>query len=71
MICPFCGAAMEKGCIKGQHEMAWLPDDKRDALFTDAHLQEGAVLLASSSIFKGSVVDAWCCRVCEKLVVEY
>ena len=68
MNCPYCGEMMEKGLIQSDEEICWL---RKKAFFNHADMHEGAVCLAPGSFWKGAVVEAWLCRQCEKVVIDY
>ncbi|MBP7401154.1 MAG: hypothetical protein KBA30_00895 [Clostridia bacterium] len=70
MKCPYCGESMEKGLISSNHEIAWLPGEKRK-LFGRADFHPGAVALSEVSFLKGSAVTAYICKKCEKVVIDY
>jgi len=68
MKCPYCSAEMEKGVIQSPNEIAWL---RKSHLFGRADLHEGSVVLSEFSFLTGSSVEAWLCRHCCKVVIDY
>lgn len=69
MQCPYCGEETQAGVIQSQHELSWLP--KRAKLFAAADLNPGAVVLSEFSFLRGSVVVAYHCAGCRKVVIDY
>lgn len=69
MQCPYCGGEMEKGLIRSQHEIGWIPGEEVP-MFGGAKLYDG-VVLSKLSLLRGSAVTAWLCRGCEKVVIDF
>lgn len=69
MKCPYCDGEMEKGLIQSPHEISWIPGSYRQILGR-AIFHDG-VVLSKLSMLKGSAVDAWLCRGCEKVIIDY
>jgi len=68
MNCPYCGVEMEPGVIQSPHEISW----KRKKHFLGrAEFHEGSIVLSELSFMKGSAARAYCCRRCEKIVIDY
>lgn len=59
---------MEKGMIRSDHEINWT--DKK-YFFNRAHFHPNAVLLGRLHFFRGTTVEAWLCRSCEKVIIDY
>ncbi len=70
MKCPYCNDKMEKGLIQSNHEIAWLPGEKRK-LLGRAEFHQGAVVLSELSFLKGSAVTAYVCKKCEKVIIDF
>ncbi|MBP1756974.1 MAG: hypothetical protein H6Q59_3372 [Firmicutes bacterium] len=70
MKCPYCNDEMEKGLIQSNHEIAWLPGEKKKAL-TRADFYQGAVVLSELSFLKSSAVTAYICKKCEKVIIDF
>ena len=68
MLCPYCGAEMEKGVIENQNEINW---KRKRHLFGNAQFHDGSVVLSELSFTKGSAVIAHLCRSCEKVIIDY
>jgi hypothetical protein len=68
MTCPYCGKEMEKGVIDSPHELSW--KDKR-YFFGRAEFHKGSVVLSDLNYLKGSSVDAYLCRGCRKVIIDY
>lgn len=68
MKCPYCDEDMEQGVIQSQQEITW---DKRKHLFGGAGFHEGAIVLSEFSMLKGSTTIAYCCRKCEKIIIDF
>lgn len=68
MKCPYCNEEMENGVIQSPHEISW---KCKKHIFGRAAFHEGSVVLSELSFLKGSAVRAFCCRKCEKIVIDY
>ena len=68
MKCPYCSKEMELGVIQSPNEIAWQKDKH---LFGRSDLHDGAVCLSQHSFLKGSSVEAWLCRECNKVIIDY
>lgn len=68
MKCPYCGADMECGVIQSSHELNW---QRKKCFFNRAFLHKEAVCLAEYSYLNGSAAEAWLCRVCRKVIIDY
>ena len=68
MKCPYCSKEMELGVIQSPNEIAWQKDRH---LFGRSDLHNGAVCLSQHSFLKGSSVEAWLCRECNKVIIDY
>lgn len=64
MLCPYCGQDMNRGYIQNPHEINWKPNKAK--LFGAAEFHEGAIVLSEMSFFKGSCIEAHCCKNCKK-----
>ncbi len=68
MNCPYCNEDMEMGVIQSPQEISW----KYKKHFTGrARFHDGSIILSKLSFVKGSAVKAYCCRKCEKIVIDY
>ena len=67
MKCPYCGKELEQGVLQSAQEINW---QKKKVVFNRAHLHEGGVCLAPYSFWKGSIVEAWLCRDCGKVIMD-
>lgn len=68
MVCPYCGEAMEAGVIQSPHEISW---SRKKHILNRAELHEGSVVLSELSFLKGSAVKAFCCRNCQKIIIDF
>lgn len=68
MLCPYCNEEMETGVIQSPHELCW---KKKKSVFDRAMFHEGSILLSGLSMLKGSAVTAFCCRKCQKVIIDY
>ena len=68
MRCPYCGFKMEKGVIRSDHEINW--SDKK-YFFNRAQFHPSSVLLAELHFLRGTSVEAWLCRSCKKVIIDY
>ena len=71
MICPYCGKEMEPGMITNYYEMTWYKAGKRGKLTVRPKNQEDSVLLSDMSLTRGSAVEAFLCRDCQKIIIDY
>ena len=68
MRCPYCGFKMEKGVIQSGHELNW---SEKKYLFNRAQFHEKSVLLGELDLLRGTCVEAWLCRGCKKVIIDY
>ena len=68
MKCPYCGFEMEKGMIRSDHEINW--SDKK-YFFNRAQFHPKSVLLGDLHFLRGTEVEAWLCRSCQKVIIDY
>jgi len=68
MKCPYCNEEMEKGVIQSPNEIAW---QKEKHLFNRADMNDDSICLSQYSFLKGSSVEAWLCRECNKVIIDY
>ncbi len=68
MKCPYCGGEMEQGVIQSPHEICWKHEK---AFLGNAEFNEDAVILSELSMLRGSAAEAFRCRACEKIVIDY
>jgi hypothetical protein len=59
---------MEQGVIQSPQEIFW---KKKKSMTNLADWNEGSVLLSKLSLLKGSTVKAFCCRKCEKVIIDF
>lgn len=68
MKCPYCNKKMEQGVIQSPQEISW---QKKKRLLSRSDMYDDAVCLSPWSFLKGSAVEAWLCRDCNKVVIDY
>ncbi len=68
MKCPYCNKAMEQGVIQSPNEITW---QTKKRLFGRADMYADAVCLSQHSFLRGSLVEAWICRDCSKVIIDY
>lgn len=68
MKCPYCNEEMEQGVIQSPQELNWQAQKR---LLNRSDLYEDAVCLSYPSFIKGSAVEAWLCRNCQKVIVDF
>ena len=68
MKCPYCGFEMEKGMIRSDHEINW--SDKK-YFFNRAQFHQKSVVLGELNFLRGTMVEAWLCRGCQKVIIDY
>lgn len=70
MDCPYCGKEMEPGMITSINQIAWYKEGKRGKLTAYPPDQDGSVVLSEHSVLKGSAVETYLCRECQKVVID-
>ena len=68
MKCPYCNKDMERGVIQSAQEINW---QHKKHLINRSDMHEGAVCLSPRSFWTGSSVEAWLCRDCSKVLIDY
>ncbi len=68
MNCPYCGVKMESGFVQSNREFYWT--DKLRPFFS-ADMWAGSLGLSTSRAFKGWSAEAWLCRGCRKVIIDY
>jgi len=68
MKCPYCNHDMEQGVIQSAQEINW---QKKKHLINRSDMYDDAVCLSQRNFFKGSAVEAWLCRECKKVIIDY
>lgn len=66
MNCPYCGAEMENGVVQSAREMFW-GREKHKFMFSAT--REDEFTLAHG--WNGSAIEAFCCRKCKKIIIDY
>lgn len=66
MNCPFCGKEMERGFLQTGNKIIWAKKQHSVSLVA----KEGEVALGNA-IFGGIALDAFICKDCKKVVVDY
>ena len=57
--------------ITNYYEMTWYKAGKRGKLTVRPKNQEDSVLLSDMSLTRGSAVEAFLCRDCQKIIIDY
>lgn len=68
MKCPYCNKDMQQGVIKSNHILRW---KKTGSLINRSKAHDHAVRLSRGSFVKGESAEAWLCRDCCKVVIDY
>ena len=68
MKCPYCGEEMEKGIIVSPEPINWL---KEEHFINQPKKDQGEFTLAKASMSKRAAVEAWVCRKCQKVIINY
>ena len=71
MNCLYCNKEMESGMITSIIQIAWYKEGKRGKLTAYPPDQEGSIVLSEHSVVRGSAVEAYLCRECQKIVIDY
>lgn len=70
MNCPYCAKEMELGYIQCRDGVSWV--QTKSAIAALASLKRDSLVLASGGgPFSGSTVEAYRCRYCKKLIIDY
>ncbi|MBR2760588.1 MAG: hypothetical protein IKD66_05390 [Solobacterium sp.] len=67
MKCPFCQNSMEVGVITSSEPLNWL----KEPHYINQPQEEGEFNLARPSLAGRAAVEAWVCRDCEKVIIDY
>lgn len=68
MLCPYCNEKMELGVMQSPYEINW---GKRKRFFSSSNADPDAIVLSEYSFLRGSCVEAYLCRKCEKVIIDY
>ena len=68
MKCPYCNKDMQQGVIESNHILRW---KKTGNLINRFKAHDHAVRLSRGSFVKGESAEAWLCRDCCKVVIDY
>ena len=71
MNCPYCGKEMEPGMITSINQIALYKEGKRGKLTAYPPDQDGSIVLSEHSVTRGSASEAYLCRDCQKIVIDY
>ena len=66
MNCPVCGKEMEKGLLQGGQILTWVKEKHKLSMLP----KKGEVMLGRSP-YLAMAIDAYICRRCMKVVVDY
>lgn len=72
MICPYCGKTMEQGYIEHPRGLAaWTPEGKKTP-FLYPMVERESIMIGdpSQGPVLGSLVTAYLCRTCSKIVID-
>lgn len=67
MKCPICNAKMEKGYVHYERMLEWV---KKKRMFAVSPL-EGELCIKNWNPFKYAYLDAYICKSCEKIIMDY
>ena len=73
MKCPYCGNEMELGLIQSPHKLSWIKG-KEKRTFPVARFHKGSVVLCAlkpKTFASGCAVEAFLCRSCKKVIIDY
>ena len=68
MKCPYCNKDMQQGVIESNQKLRW---KKTGSLINRFKAHGHAVRLSRGSFVKGESAEAWLCRDCCKVVIDY
>ena len=68
MKCPYCNKDMQQGVIESNRMLRWR---KTGSLINRFKAHGHAVRLSRGSFVKGESAEAWLCRDCCKVVIDY
>lgn len=68
MICPICGREMEKGVIESAEAINFLLEEH---FINKPDEESGEFSLARPGMVKRAVAEAWVCRDCRKVIINF
>ena len=71
MNCPYCGKKMEPGMLTSVHDLTWWKEGKRRKTSIYPRNQEGSIVLSGMSYLNGGAVEAYLCRECKKIIIDF
>lgn len=75
MVCPYCRGEMEAGGIFAvSYSLSWKPKPKKKFTWRGLIAGEdrhGEPVPLADAFLKGVSADAFCCRSCKKIIVDY
>jgi hypothetical protein len=67
--CSKCGGEVKKGYIQAANRIAWVPEVTKASV--EPSLNKGAVVLSKQNRFSINYVDAYLCKKCEAVFIDY
>ena len=69
-ICPYCDGELETGYIQCRDGVIWTKKKRKVAALPS--LSKSSITLSwGGGVFSGASVVAYCCRSCEKIIINY
>ncbi len=70
MKCPYCNEEMQKGFVQCRDGLNWTPKKQRVAALSS--FGAGAIPIGKDSgLTTNTVAEAYHCRICKKVVIDY
>lgn len=70
MTCPYCNKKMKSGTIEADNLLSWTPDGETRSGVTRWATSPNAIKLADLGVFSRSVVKAFYCTDCKKIIID-
>ena len=71
MLCPYCGKEMTKGFLQCRDGLWWSEKERPVAALPFFSGERIDLSGGAAGAFSGSATVAWCCKGCEKIIVDY
>lgn len=68
--CPYCNSELELGYIQCRDGITW-SKKKRLVAALPSFNSSSVVLAKGGGMLSGSVVEAYCCKKCKKVIIDY
>ncbi|MCR5781603.1 MAG: PF20097 family protein [Clostridia bacterium] len=70
MICPYCRSGMEPGSLQNAHRLRWAAAQREPQRIFDMIFADEDEVELPGSFENGSLVPAYLCRKCGKIIID-